>query len=240
VSCQITTRFLDAYLDGELPTQEATAVRNHLAVCTSCHRRLRARDDLAAFMWALPYFMAPPHLHRTVRGAHGPARRTVRWAAAAMLVLGLGGMLGVRSWWQKHTASLVATQVLTRHVNAITTQHLVDVRSSDQHTVKPWFQGKLDFAPPVFDLADAGFPLVGARIDSIAGREVAAVIYQRRQHVITTFVSVDDDVPTESEHTVRGFHERQWERQGLCFWVVSDLNADELAEFARLLRSRAM
>ncbi len=112
------------------------------------------------------------------------------------------------------------------------------MRSSNQHTVKPWFQGKLDFSPPVVDLAPAGFPLIGGRVDSIAGRSVAALVYQRRDHIINVFVlPASDRTATGDARSIRGFQERHWVQADLSLWAVSDLNDRELSEFARAFES---
>jgi anti-sigma factor RsiW len=115
--------------------------------------------------------------------------------------------------------------------------HLFDVRSTDQHTVKPWFLGQLDFSPPVVDLAAAGFPLAGGRLEYIAGRPAAALVYQRQKHTINVFVWPESGGSSGvTERAIRGFHVRHWVRDGLSFWAVSDLNDAELTEFARALR----
>jgi anti-sigma factor RsiW len=114
-------------------------------------------------------------------------------------------------------------------------EHLFDVRSTDQHTVKPWFLDKLDFSPPVEDLAPLGFPLVGGRLDDLAGRPVAALVYQRRHHPINVFVwpAADSRAALSDTRTLRGFQVRHWTRDGMAFWAVSDLNEIELDQFVR-------
>src|SRR5262249_13025986 len=118
-------------------------------------------------------------------------------------------------------------------------EHLFDVRSTDQHTVKPWFLGKLDFAPPVVDLAAVGFPLVGGRLDYVGGQPAAALVDKRQKHTIHVFVSPSSDRQGGAldAQSLRGFHVRHWVRDGMSFWAVSDLNDRELTEFARALQT---
>jgi anti-sigma factor RsiW len=117
--------------------------------------------------------------------------------------------------------------------------HLSDVESTDQHTVKPWFDGKLDFAPPVENFAAQGFPLIGGRLDYLAHRPAAALVYQRRKHYISVFLlpaTGEPDRP-ESQSTERGYNAITWTRAAMTYWVVSGVNPVELAELAKLLKA---
>jgi anti-sigma factor RsiW len=241
VTCHDAIRALDAYIDDELPEHRSASVRDHVRSCVYCFQRAQDREALRQSLRRAPYYAAPMRLASTIAIRRARAQMMPRvggWAAAAAVVAA-ATVTGVSTWTHRHTRAVIAEQVMTRHVNALATQHLVDVRSSDQHTVKPWFQGKLDFAPPVFDFTDTGFPLIGGRVDTIDGRAFAALVYQRRLHIITAFISnAEDPIPEELNRTIRGFHERHWIEHGMCFWLVSDLNEQELAEFASLIRSR--
>src|SRR5262249_15721450 len=149
-----------------------------------------------------------------------------------------GGAAAFRARQTAHATALLAEAVVNRHVGALMSERLFDVRSSNQHTVKPWFQGQIDFSPPVADLSASGFPLVGGRVDSIGGRSAAALVYQRREHMIDVFVwpaagaSRTDDV-----RSIRGYQELRWLHGDLSLWAVSDLNAGELNEFAQAFES---
>jgi len=115
--------------------------------------------------------------------------------------------------------------------------HLVDVTSSDQHTVRPWFNGKIDFAPPVADFAASGFPLVGGRVDYIGGRPVAALVYRHDRHLVNVFIWPAGGAPAgQQEFSSQGYHLVRWNDADLEYWAVSDLNARELAVLAALLR----
>jgi anti-sigma factor RsiW len=156
--------------------------------------------------------------------------------AAASLVVVLVGAWQTATWRADVADREVARQVLDAHLRSLQLTHLTDVASTDQHTVKPWFVGKLDFAPPVADFAAEGFPLVGGRLDAVGGRSVAALVYNRRKHVINLFVwpSEEPDAAPRSG-TQHGYAWIRWRRGGMSFWAASDVAASDLDEFARLV-----
>ncbi len=164
-----------------------------------------------------------------------------RWlAAAALVILTLCGLLLwmiVSGRSQSRTDNLLAQEIVSSHIRSMMLDHLVDVPSSDQHTVKPWFNGKLDFAPEVKDLADQGFPLLGGRLDYIDNRTAAALVYQRRKHSINLFIwsspGVTDQLP--QHFSVNGYNLIHWNRSGASYWAVSDVNSTDLSEFAQLV-----
>jgi anti-sigma factor RsiW len=247
VDCRDVRTLLNAYADGELDLVRHLQAEHHLAECADCAGReqeLRLlRDAIAA---APLYHRAPDGLRARVQAAAAPAfpsrprRRSIALAAAggavAAAALLIGGILLLRP-----TASAddrATDQVLAAHVRSLQADHLTDVASSDRHTVKPWFRGKLDFAPHVPDLAADGFPLTGGRLDYVADRPAAALVYARRQHVINLFTWPADggDVWPARPAGRQGFHVLAWRHGGMAYRAVSDLNPEDLAEFVQLFR----
>jgi anti-sigma factor RsiW len=241
MSCELVERDLDAYLDRELDAESSTAVREHVRMCAACRRQLAEREALARLVRGAPYYSAPDRLRARVLAQStrsSSTHRVLTWATAAVLLLSVGaGMTLWRPAPRRETA--IAEEVVNSHVRSLMANHLFDVQSTDLHTVKPWFLGKLDFSPPVVDLASDGFPLVGGRLDYVGGRPVAALVYQRQKHTINVFVSPEGGDPSTRDVvlTVRGFNLRHWIHDGMSFWAVSDLNSAELREFAGALQA---
>jgi anti-sigma factor RsiW len=238
--CADVDRELDAYVDRELDRDAAALVQAHLATCAPCRARVAERETLGRLVRSAAYYPAPDKLRDGIaaRAARSSApRRLALWAAAAVLVVAAtGAAVMIRSAAARQDS--IVEQVVDGHVRSLMAEHLFDVRSTDQHTVKPWFLGKIDFAPPVADLASIGFPLVGGRLDYVAGRPAAALVYQRQKHTINVFISPDGGASpaTMRSWSARGFHVRNWHRDGMAVWAVSDLNDAELTEFARALQ----
>ena len=255
MNCAQVRELLNAYIDGELPPDEAMAVSEHLTTCTEC---ARIYEELLATVRTLREglvkYRAPDLLRARVRSAlreeERPAtpapiakvRRTVRvpWralAAAVVLMVASSGITFVAARQHVSAESLTGDEVLTSHIRSLMPAHLTDVASNDQHNVKPWFNGRLDFSPSVPRLEDAGFPLLGGRLDYVRGRPVAAVVYGRRQHVINVFTwpaeASGDAARTLT--TSHGYNLLHWRTGGVEHWVVSDLNAAELKQFGMLL-----
>jgi anti-sigma factor RsiW len=250
VNCQETQGLLDAYVDGELDLVHTLAIEEHLQDCQVCTRLYKNRVGLHTTMssGALRY-QAPPRLamqvQRTVRAAsraEAPARQVPwRWLslAASFVLVALVTWGMARSVPRTPTEASVTQDLVASHIRSLMVDHLTDVGSSDQHTVKPWFDGKLDFAPQVKDLTQSGFPLVWGRLDYIVARPVAALVYGRRQHYINVFVwptsaGLDSG---QGPTTRQGYNMVSWMEGGLTYWAVSDTEMSDLIEFARLMRS---
>jgi anti-sigma factor RsiW len=257
VSCKLTQRFVPGYLDGELDLSRTIEMETHLQVCTECARELETLQALrAALQRGSLAYAAPEALRqriqsslRTSTSAEAPERASpwrpfllLRWAGALAVL----ALFSVSAW--QLTARLrapssdqrITAEVFSSHVRSLEANHLMDVASTDQHTVKPWFDGKLDFSPPVEDLASDGFPLVGGRLDYLEGRQVAALIYQRRKHFINVFVwpGPAGSRSTQTLEPRQGYNMIRWSRGGFQFWAVSDVSATDLVEFVRLLETR--
>jgi anti-sigma factor RsiW len=257
VSCKLTQRFVPGYLDGELDLSRTIEMETHLQVCAECARELERLQALRAALQRGSLAYAAPaalreRIQSSLRASSGAdvQESRIKWPflnfwqlAGAFAVLTL---ISISGWqWTAHLRTpssdqRIAAEVFASHVRSLEGNHLMDVVSTDQHTVKPWFDGKLDFSPPVEDLANDGFPLVGGRLDYLEGREVAALVYQRRKHFINVFVWPDaaGSSSTQTLEPRQGYNMLRWSRAGFHFWAVSDVSAPDLAEFVRLLQAR--
>jgi anti-sigma factor RsiW len=236
MTCDEAEILLHALVDGELDAGHAREVEAHLATCAKCAAAARDYREMKKMMAdsGLRY-TAPSELRRRIEAslphAEVPTRRAVLRgfalgsAVSAMAATGLFAVI-LRSGDEAR----LQTEFVSAHLRSLQANHLTDVVSTDQHTVKPWFNGRLDVAPPVVDLSSQGFTLVGGRLDYIDGRPVGALIYRRRQHVINLFVAQGANAETRAE-TVQGFNVHRWSERGLNYWAVSDLAKDELANF---------
>lgn len=257
MSCKLTQRFVPGYLDGELDLVRIIEMETHLQTCEDCARELEAQKALRAAVQrgALAY-AAPEGLREQIQSSLRSSASTetrepasgwralqfLRWAGAFAVL----AVFAVTAWQLlprlrgPTSDQRIAAEVLTSHVRSLEASHLMDVASTDQHTVKPWFDGKLDFSPPVEDLASDDFPLVGGRLDYLEGRQVAALVYQRRKHFINVFVWPDSSGSnsTRTLESRQGYNMTRWSRGSFQFWAVSDVSAADLAEFVRLLETR--
>jgi anti-sigma factor RsiW len=248
MTCKETKNLLNAYVDGELDSAGSLSVENHVRGCASC---LTETENLRGLASAIQNgglrFNAPRHLKRNVQAAirianPAPWRSyfSWRWAgtlASAVLIVVFVWVVTTRNAGSSQEAMLV-NDIISSHVRSMMANHITDVASSDSHTVKPWFGGKLDYSPPATDLTEQGFRLIGGRLDYLDNRPVAAVVYQRSQHFINLFVwpSADAAIKQEDVLTRQGYNLIHWTQSGMTYWLVSELNLTELNECARLLK----
>jgi anti-sigma factor RsiW len=251
MNCEESQELIDAYVDRELDLVKGLELERHLSECRACSKQHASLLALRSSINAA-YYTAPVSLQRRVTSgiskasktesrARVPRVMTWRWigvAASVALVLVVSWSV-VRLSARPSPDEVLTREVVSNHVRSLMVSHIADVPSSDQHTVKPWFNGKLDFSPPVIDLGEQGFPLVGGRLDYLDGRTVAALVYQRRQHVINLFISpTDESDRSELTATRQGYNLIHWSQTDMSYWAVSDLNANELRDFVQLARSK--
>jgi anti-sigma factor RsiW len=239
MTCDEAKILLHALIDGELDAGHAREVEDHIAGCPHCAAELAAwREMSKAVAGADLRYTAPPALRRRIEAAlpqpQAPSRRAVlRGFAMGSAVSAIAATGLVAIVLRSDDEQRILSEVVSAHLRSLQAGHLTDVVSTDQHTVKPWFNGKLDVAPPVIDLTAQGFTLIGGRLDYVDTRPIGAVVYRRRSHVINLFVAQTASAERRAARTetIQGFNIRRWSDRGLNYWAVSDIAADELAEF---------
>jgi anti-sigma factor RsiW len=263
MSCPRLEHEVAAYLDGELDLATTLTFERHLGECAECARALAAEEALRAAIGraGLRFTPSPEQTRRLRRtlaktateagspavrrtGAAGVAFPPWRALAALLLVAIASFSLGRFGVPRPGPTENVAEEVVTSHVRSLLAGHPADVISTDRHTVKPWFTGRLDYAPAVLDLASQGFPLVGGRLDYLGHHPVAALVYRDGRHVINLFTwpaayTMDSTGPSPATLTRQGFHVVHWAAAGMSYWAVSDVAEDRLSRFARLLEVAA-
>jgi anti-sigma factor RsiW len=254
VECRDVQNLLHPFVDGELDLVRHLQIEHHLADCGECaereHGMRQLREALAAPRLR---YRAPDALRsklesalaRQSDSAPAPPARPWKRKTAALVAAAAGAVLLVAASLtaglllsRPSTEERLIEQVVAGHVRSLQVAHATDVASSDRHTVKPWFLGKVDFSPQVPDLSPHGYVLTGGRLDYLIDHPVAALVYRRRDHLINVFTwavaDAADERPVRSLHR-QGFHIRHWQRSGMTYWVVSDLNPQDLDEFVHLL-----
>jgi anti-sigma factor RsiW len=250
MDCTNAQTLLHGYIDQELDLASVMAIDSHLASCAAC-KEIYAQQSMlrSAIRQQAHYHAAPAGLAERIRAQIGIDTKPApvksmqrRWALPDLsrwLQVGAAvAATAVVTWTaalQFSGPDLIAEEVISGHARSVLTNHLTDVATSDRHTVKPWLSSKLDFSPPVTDLATAGFPLEGGRLDYLDGRPVAALVYHRRQHVINLFVwpetKSDKALPMQTL-SKNGYHVVHWRVAGMTYWAISDLDSIELKDFA--------
>jgi len=239
---------LGAYIDDEVCDPERRELSDHLSDCPECGPEAAALQRLReGIRREAPIYRAPAALRSQIRSAlrqeqaasARQARPVMGWLAYAASILlavalGSGGTLLITGERQEDA---IANELIDSHLRSLLGSHLTDVASSDQHTVKPWFAGRSDVSPPAVDLASKGFPLVGGRLDLIAGKPVPALVYRRREHVINVFVLPAARGDLGATLTRRGYSLRHWDQGDLGFWAVTDAAPSELVGFERAFRA---
>jgi anti-sigma factor (TIGR02949 family) len=249
VSCNRAGAVLHGYFDNELDALDASEFERHLEQCSDCVSELEALESLRSSMNRTQlYEKAPAPFRKKVLARLGsarsvavfPSRSVWSWlaAAAAILVTVYLGVHLVTSQRPGDFGTELVTEIVDAHLRSLQPGHLVDVVSTDQHTVKPWFDGKLDFSPPVQDFADQGFSLQGGRIDVLHGRTVAALVYARRKHFLNVFIwptNEKDSAPSSGSR--QGYQWTEWRKGGMEFCAVSDAAPSALEQLRSLLTS---
>jgi anti-sigma factor RsiW len=253
VNCQEARNFIHAYSDGELDLVTTLEIEKHISDCSQCARINQGLSALrSSIRDSSPYYRAPAGLERRIRSQVKQARtqaaryslRPARWlAAAAALAIVAAAVWVVLRGAPGRSDELLASEVASAHIRSLMAEsvHLWDVKSTDQHTVKPWFDGKIDFAPDVRDFKADSYALEGGRLDYLAGRPVAALVYRHEKHYINLFIWPADGQGDQGEAVAsrQGYLLAHWVRSGMNYWAVSDMSKESMQRFTSLVQSPA-
>jgi len=245
-------QLLGPYQDGELDLATCLKLEEHLVGCPSCQQGLAAEQELVSLIQSeTPRYKASPFLKTRVQAAlreQMSSERPIPWwkqissvwaysgfaAVAAMVVIFAVGSFGMRGIPE------LAQNAIADHVRSLQVNHLMDVASTDQHTVKPWFAGKLDYSPQVVDLTPSGYPLIGGRLDVLDNRNVAAIIYQRRKHYINLFIWPASEHSVRGSYNQNGYHALCWTKSGMNYVAVSEIGEKELKDFTTMIQDQTI
>jgi anti-sigma factor RsiW len=244
MNCRDALDLVHAHIDGELDLVKSLEIEQHLAGCVACKVQYDGLNESSSALRALArYHGAPPALAARIVAAlpqearsapRAPRRDWLRRAAPFALALVLVAAV-LPALMRPGAEERLQQEAVAGHVRSLLAGHLTDVESSDQHTVKPWMAGKIDYSPPVKDLGAAGYALAGARLDYLDERKLVALVYRYRQHVINLFVWPESAVSPLAQASLRGYNLARFSAGGMAYWAVSDLNSEELRRFAELL-----
>src|SRR5437879_3989197 len=273
MTCDEAIKLMDGYLDGELDPITSQTIEQHLRECHNCDQAYKTHGSLMRSMGnGTLYYKAPAKLRERIQSslreeiAKEPVRNVVEdfpplfptgqrrtvpsaipwnWLAlaAAIIFVAIITFNLMPRLQRPGSDQFLATQLIASHARSLMANHLTDVASSDQHTVKPWLDAKLDFAPPVVDLSSEGFPLIGGRLDYLDNRAVAALVYQRRKHFINLFVWPASDASRRTaakEISHQGYHLLHWVEGDFNYWAVSDVNKEDLQNFQHLFEEQVV
>jgi anti-sigma factor RsiW len=249
MNCEQILTLLDAYFDNELDLAKTVVIEEHLRTCASCRSQYELRVALRSRLTDPDLRYAAPNdfadqIRKRLALSSRPTRKilsfpAVAWipaAVAAAAVFGAFLYANIQRMLPAETSSFVP-EVASDHIRSLIGTHLVDVESSDQHTVKPWFAGKVDFSPPVRDFADQGFKLVGGRLDYVKGQNVAVLVYRFKNHYVSLFICRERNPEANSKEKsfdYQGYNLVYWNANGLDCWAVSDAAPGALLEFVKI------
>jgi anti-sigma factor RsiW len=247
MKCDEADVLLHALIDGELDAGHVREVEAHVATCADCAAHLRDFEALRRTMASARLgYEAPAALRDRIKSKlPAPASVVAPTRRAAIRSFAFGTMASALAasgvfmvLMRADDQQRILGEIVSAHLRSLQAQHLTDVQSSDQHTVKPWFNGQLEVSPPVIDLTAQGFTLLGGRLDYVDAKPVAAIVYRRRLHIINLFCApASGSAQRGTMESLNGFHIWRRNLQGLSFWAVSDINPEELAEFGQKLEA---